>query len=65
MVCNGSLARHEATHSGVGVQIEAAFTGFDDTRMLPRCSIMENENKKKKTFKLNIYRCNLSNPKST
>lgn len=36
IVCNGNLALHDATHSGVGVQIDAALTEFDVTRMLPR-----------------------------
>lgn len=44
IVCNGSLVRHDATHSGVGVQIDALLTGFDDTRMLPRCSINTEKN---------------------
>lgn len=45
IVCNGNLARHDATHSGVGVQTGAIFTcELDVTRMLPRYKTSEKFN---------------------
>lgn len=41
MVCNGTFARHVATHSGVGVQYDASSEAFDvETRILPRYKII-------------------------
>lgn len=36
IVCNGNLALHDATHSGVGVHTGAILAELVDTRMLPR-----------------------------